>query len=166
MRNLRTEVKGEPCPSLLVPETSVYSNDQELIDDFLARVAGRNQEDVARQVKGVTQDDVSRWRRGAWKRLTEKKRQALLDWMEANTLERGRFRTVGQQEAAADAPQLHDFEAAIRSFAGKNPDMSETERRARLRIAINAQIEARGALGEPIPGWLYELKSEVEDGRL
>lgn len=80
MLKLRKHVKRDGSHGLTHCGPPVYSNDQELVEEFLRRFQGVNQEDVARRVPGVTQHDVSRWRRGTWKRLSEEKRAAINDW--------------------------------------------------------------------------------------
>jgi hypothetical protein len=84
MLNLLKHVKPGVDVRLIPASVAVFSDDKELIEEFLRLVKGLNQEDVARRVSEVKQHDVSRWRRGAFKRLSEKKRAAVLAYIEGH----------------------------------------------------------------------------------
>lgn len=81
MLNMLKHVKcavAAPSHSVRAPD---LLTDQEIVELFLARVRGLNQEEAAARVSEVKQHDMSRWRRGEFKRLSERKRQALLDYL-------------------------------------------------------------------------------------
>lgn len=56
--------------------------DSEMVRAFLAATSDRGLSEIGRDVPGVTHDDVWRWRRGAWSRLSAKKRRAVQDFLD------------------------------------------------------------------------------------
>jgi hypothetical protein len=61
---------------------------------------------------------------------------------------------------------LLSFEGALRGLERSIPNISDVERRERIRVAIDGQIQSLNALGRTVPGRLYELRGLAEGGQL
>lgn len=57
-------------------------DDKQLVEALLVAVDGMSTVAAAERVRGVGPTDISRWRRGDWKRLSAKKRRALVAFLE------------------------------------------------------------------------------------
>lgn len=99
------------------------TSDEDIVSRFLEATAHLSQDEAARQADGVTQDDVSRWRRGAWKRLTAKKRRALERFLEA----RRNGVAIGAREAGLPYG-LPDEDLAPPNYEGLGIEIPERDR--------------------------------------
>jgi hypothetical protein len=61
---------------------------------------------------------------------------------------------------------LLSFERALRGLDRSIQNISDVERRERIRVAIDGQIQSLNALGRAVPGRLYELRGLAERGEL
>lgn len=135
-----------------------------------ARVARLVQREVERtsirsvaRVAGVSKGAIENLRRGA---VPQKDTLERLEfWMRSLDLE-----SEASSEGMASAGIgdldgfLADFERVVRNLGGTAGDMSDLERRERIRLAIDGQIQSFTALSIAVPGRLYELRAMFESG--
>lgn len=127
--------------------------DNEIIASFLASTEGLSQEEAGRRVPGVSQSDVSRWRRGEWKRLSDKKRHALTSYLQNG----GGGDTDVAEEGFADVLQV------TRYLGGVAPPGQEKNIKLDILEGIKRTILIRES---KLPEWWYTLRGKVEDDAL
>lgn len=130
--------------------------DSELIAAFLASAEGRSQQEAANLAPGVRQSDVSRWRRGEWKRLTDKKRHALTAYLRNGSAE------FYNHEAALE--WFRDLEQVTRNLEGTAPK-GEAKQFKQDQLEL-IRVMHLNLVGEPVPDWWYMLRGKVDEGEI
>ena len=127
-------------------------SDPEIIKAFLKATEGLSGREVRELVAGVTEHDVSRWRRGQGKRLSGRKRRAILRFLEDG---------AGRPDEAAEE-MFSSFTAVARFIGGIAPPGQEKLVKLDALEGYRRMITAR----ERLPSWWYRLKEMVENDEL
>ncbi len=132
--------------------------DTELVAAFLARVEGLSTVKATHRAADIGHMDVSRWRRGEWKRLSGKKREALKSYLQSAD---GGVPVDDQDDEEEQG--FADVLQVTRYLGGVAPPGEEKNVKLDILEGIKRTILIRES---KLPNWWYTLRGKIEDDAL